>query len=110
MLLAEPGLKMRWLSSLLWSCVCKALCIRAVYQSQILECSRGLASSPWSLLLIKTSYFLVIFLLIAADHCRGFGRSTNTASLNFMYVVITMAYGRGMINELLLGRQVHLQN
>ncbi|XP_010583374.1 PREDICTED: uncharacterized protein F13E9.13, mitochondrial-like isoform X2 [Haliaeetus leucocephalus] len=49
-------------------------------------------------------------LIIAADHCRGFGRSTNTASLNFLYAVITMAYGRGMINELLLGRQVHLQN
>ncbi|XP_069649649.1 uncharacterized protein F13E9.13, mitochondrial isoform X1 [Haliaeetus albicilla] len=48
--------------------------------------------------------------LTAADHCRGFGRSTNTASLNFLYAVITMAYGRGMINELLLGRQVHLQN
>lgn len=61
MLLTEPGLKMYWLSSHVWSCICKALCIRAVYQSQILECSRGLALSFLVSFVGKTSSFVVIF-------------------------------------------------
>lgn len=36
-LLAEPGVKMCWLSAHLWSCACKTLCVQAVQQSQVLE-------------------------------------------------------------------------
>lgn len=71
MLLAEPGLKMRWLSFLLWSCVCKALCVRAVYQSQILECTRGLVSS---LLVSSVDKNFIFFGHFFVDSCRSLQR------------------------------------
>lgn len=105
MLLAEPALKMRWFSSHLWSCVPKALCIRAVDQSQTLECSRGLALSLVFLCSLSCWWNLSVFLLITAE-CLA--HSTNAESLNSLCTVIPMAMVEvWSVNYLLEGKCIY---